>query len=52
MQPLIHQGQVSALLEDKQMFSLREFVDGPYNKDPSVKTSGSRGVYNKFNAHI
>jgi hypothetical protein len=27
-------------------------VDGPYNKDPTVKTSGSRGVYNKFHAHF
>jgi hypothetical protein len=27
-------------------------VDGPYNKDSTVKTSGSRGVYNKFHAHF
>jgi hypothetical protein len=27
-------------------------VDGPYNKDPIVKTSGSREVYNKFHAHF
>jgi hypothetical protein len=25
-------------------------VDGPYNKDPTVKTLGSRGVYNRFHA--
>jgi hypothetical protein len=30
------------------MFSLGEFVDGPYNKVPTIKTSGSRRVYNKF----
>jgi hypothetical protein len=40
MQPLIHRGQVYALLEDEQTFSLGEFVDGPYNKDLTVKTSG------------
>jgi hypothetical protein len=27
-------------------------VDGPYNKVSTVKTSGSRGVYNKFHAHF
>jgi hypothetical protein len=27
-------------------------VDGPYNKDSTVKTSGSRGVYDKFHAHF
>jgi hypothetical protein len=27
-------------------------VDGPYNKDLTVKTSGSRGVYNKFHADL
>jgi hypothetical protein len=27
-------------------------VDGPYNKDPTIKTSGSRRVYNKFHAHF
>jgi hypothetical protein len=27
-------------------------VDGPYNKDSPVKTSGSRGVYSKFHAHF
>jgi hypothetical protein len=27
-------------------------VDSPYNKDPTVKTSGLRGVYNKFRAHF
>jgi hypothetical protein len=27
-------------------------VDGPYNKDPTVKTSGSRGVYNKLHAQF
>jgi hypothetical protein len=27
-------------------------VDGPYNKDSTVKTSGSRGVYGKFHAHF
>jgi hypothetical protein len=27
-------------------------VDGPYNKDSIVKTSGSRGVYDKFHAHF
>jgi hypothetical protein len=30
----------------------KTFVDDPYNKDPTVKTSGSRGVYNKFHAHF
>jgi hypothetical protein len=28
------------------------FVDGPYNKDSTVKTSGSRGVYGKFHAYF
>jgi hypothetical protein len=28
------------------------FVDGPYNKDSTVKTSVSRGVYNKFHTHF
>jgi hypothetical protein len=27
-------------------------VDGPYNKDLTVKTSGSSGVYNKFHPHF
>jgi hypothetical protein len=27
-------------------------VDGPYNKDSTVKTLGSRGVYVKFHAHF
>jgi hypothetical protein len=27
-------------------------VDGPYNKNSTVKTSGSRGVYDKFHAHF
>jgi hypothetical protein len=27
-------------------------VDGPYNKDSTVKTSGSRGVYGKLHAHF
>jgi hypothetical protein len=27
-------------------------VDDPYNKDSTVKTSGSRTVYNKFRAHF
>jgi hypothetical protein len=27
-------------------------VDGPYNKDSTVKTSGSRGVYGRFHAHF
>jgi hypothetical protein len=31
---------------------LRPVVDDPYNKDSTVKTSGSRGVYNKFHAHF
>jgi hypothetical protein len=39
------------LLKDEQTFSLGEFVDGPYNKILTVKTSGSRGVYDKFHAH-
>jgi hypothetical protein len=52
LQPPIHQGHVYALLEDEQMFRLGEFVDGPYNKDPTVKTTGSRGVYGKFHAHF
>jgi hypothetical protein len=34
------------------MFDLGEFVDGPYNKDSTVKSSGSRGVYDKFHAHF
>jgi hypothetical protein len=34
------------------MFSLGEFVGGPYSNDPTVKTLGSRGVYNKFHAHF
>jgi hypothetical protein len=40
------------LLEDEQTFSLGEFVDGPYNKVSTVKTSDSRGIYNKFHAHF
>jgi hypothetical protein len=36
------------MLEDEQTFSLGEFVDDPYNKDLTVKASGSRGVYDKF----
>jgi hypothetical protein len=32
--------------------SRTQIVDGPYNKDPTVKTSGSRGVYNKFHTHF
>jgi hypothetical protein len=52
MQLLIHGGLVYTLLEDEQTFSLGEFVDGPYNKDSTVKTSGSRGVYGKFHAHF
>jgi hypothetical protein len=31
---------------------LGEFVDGPYKKDSTVKTSGSRGVYGKFHANF
>jgi hypothetical protein len=27
-------------------------VEGPYNKDSTVKTSGWRGVYGKFHAHF
>jgi hypothetical protein len=27
-------------------------VHGPYNKDPTIKNLSSRGVYNKFHAHI
>jgi hypothetical protein len=27
-------------------------VDSPYNNDPTVKTSGLRGVYNKFHTHF
>jgi hypothetical protein len=27
-------------------------IDSPYNNDPTVKTSGSRGVYNKFHAYF
>jgi hypothetical protein len=27
-------------------------VDDPYNKISTLKTSGSRGVYNKFHAHF
>jgi hypothetical protein len=27
-------------------------VDDPYNKDLTVKTSGSRGVYGKIHAHF
>jgi hypothetical protein len=34
------------------MFDLGEFVDGPYNKDSTVKSSSSRGVYDKFHAHF
>jgi hypothetical protein len=52
MQLLIHRGEVLTLLEDEQMFSLGEFVDGPYNKNLTVKTSGSRGVYDMFLAHF
>jgi hypothetical protein len=31
---------------------VRDHVDGPYNKDLTIKTSGLRGVYNKFHAHF
>jgi hypothetical protein len=27
-------------------------VDGPYNKDSTVKTLGSRGVHGKFHTHF
>jgi hypothetical protein len=27
-------------------------VDSPYNKNSTIKTSGSRGVYIKFHAHF
>jgi hypothetical protein len=30
----------------------RVVVDGPYNKDPTLNTLGSRGVYNKFHSHF
>jgi hypothetical protein len=31
---------------------LGEFLDGPYNKNLTIKTSGSRGVYEKFHANF
>jgi hypothetical protein len=27
-------------------------IDGPYNKDLTIKTSGSRGLYGKVHAHF
>jgi hypothetical protein len=33
------------LLEDEKMFSLGEFVDGPYNKFPTVNIPETRRVY-------
>jgi hypothetical protein len=30
----------------------KSFIDGPYNKVSTVKTSGSREVYNEFHAHF
>jgi hypothetical protein len=40
------------LLEDEQMFSLGEFVDGPCNKFPTVKILKMRRVYEKFHAFL
>jgi hypothetical protein len=31
---------------------IEDIVNGPYNKYPTVKPSGSRGAYNKFHAHF
>jgi hypothetical protein len=36
------------LLEDEQTFSLGEFVDGPYNKDLIIKTSGQEEYTTSF----
>jgi hypothetical protein len=38
------------LLEDEEMFSLREFVDGPDNKFLTVKIPEMRRVYDKLYA--
>jgi hypothetical protein len=43
-----------AITHERYMGTLltKVIVEGPYNKDPTVKTSGLRGVYNKFHAHF
>jgi hypothetical protein len=44
----------SRVEEEKVRYRVREgmTVDGPYNTESTVKTSGSRGVYDKFHAHF
>jgi hypothetical protein len=48
-------GAIDAINQEpviREQISKEVAVDGPYNKDSTVKTSGSRGVHGKFHAHF